>query len=293
MQRRPVVIEVALNGSTTKAQNPTVPRSSAELVADALACIEAGATIVHHHTDDPVFGAAGGVHAVEPYAEVWTELRAQCPGIVLYPTMASGGSGTTIESRWGHVAALGQLGLTEMGLVDPGSLSLGSLTPDGLPASVELVYTNTFADTRYMLQRCAELALAPSLSIFDPSFLRVVLAVHEAGRLPAGAMVKLYFGGRALFGLPPTEPSLDAYVAMLDGSGLPWSVAVLGGDVVGCGLARAAIERGGHVRVGLEDFFGDRRPSNVDLVNELVAEIDATGARVASLADTRGLLGLS
>src|SRR5215467_5583883 len=35
-------------------------------------------------------------------------------------------------------------------------------------------------------------------------------------------------------------------------SGLPWSAAVLGGDVVGCGLAELAIRRGGHVRVGLE-----------------------------------------
>jgi 3-keto-5-aminohexanoate cleavage enzyme len=30
-------------------------------------------------------------------------------------------------------------------------------------------------------------------------------------------------------------------------------VAVLGGDVVACGLAEQAIRRGGHVRVGLED----------------------------------------
>jgi hypothetical protein len=59
-------------------------------------------------------------------------------------------------------------------------------------------------------------------------------------------MIKLYFGGDALpFGLPPAEPSLDAYPAMLDGSGLRWLVAVLGGDVVGCGLAALALERGG------------------------------------------------
>ena len=29
-----------------------------------------------------------------------------------------------------------------------------------------------------------------------------------------------------------------AYLEMLDGTGLPWSVATLGGDVVGCGRTR-------------------------------------------------------
>ena len=39
---------------------------------------------------------------------------------------------------------------------------------------------------------------------------------------------------------------------MLAGTDFPWLVAVLGGDVVACGLAEVAIRRGGHVRVGLE-----------------------------------------
>ena len=45
------------------------------------------------------------------------------------------------------------------------------------------------------------------------------------------------------FGLPPTVRALEAYLEMLEGSGLPWSVAVIGGDIVACGLARAALER--------------------------------------------------
>jgi 3-keto-5-aminohexanoate cleavage enzyme len=46
----PCVIEVAFNGATTKATNPHVPRTPAEITADALACIRAGATIVHNTT---------------------------------------------------------------------------------------------------------------------------------------------------------------------------------------------------------------------------------------------------
>jgi uncharacterized protein (DUF849 family) len=179
-----------------------------------------------------------------------------------------------------------------MGLVDPGSVSWGQRDERGLPAPLDLVYIKAVADARYMVERCAELGLAPSISIFDPSFLRVALAFHKAGALPPGASVKLNFGGQFLFGLPPTVASLDAYLAVLDGSGLPWLVAVLGGDVVGCGLARSALERGGHVRVGLEDYAGPRTPSNVELVDELVELVNDCARSVATIAETNQILGM-
>ncbi len=106
-------------------------------------------------------------------------------------------------------------------------------------------------------------------------------------------MIKLYFGGgRLLFGLPPTRASLDAYLAMLDGTGLPWLVAVLGGDVTGGELARLAIERGGHLRVGLEDYDGPRQPRNEELVREVVALAEITGRPVATPKDAARILGL-
>ncbi len=36
----PVILEVALNGMTAKEQNPNVPRTSSEIVADALQVID-------------------------------------------------------------------------------------------------------------------------------------------------------------------------------------------------------------------------------------------------------------
>jgi uncharacterized protein (DUF849 family) len=60
-------------------------------------------------------------------------------------------------------------------------------------------------------------------------------------------------------------------------------VAVLGGDVVGCGLAEAAIRRGGHVRVGLEDWAptegwtGPGEPSNAVLLRAAIALLERVG----------------
>jgi uncharacterized protein (DUF849 family) len=286
-----VVIEVALNGATLKSANPRVPRSPAEITVDALDCIAAGASIVHNHNDEGLW-TCDGTHAGAPYVEAWRPIVARHPGVLLYPTMASGGPGIAISARWRHNAELAQAGLCRVGLVDPGSVSLGFLGADGLPLPLDLVYVNTHADTLHMFSQCAELRLAPSISIFDPSFLRVALAFASAGRMPPGAMLKLYFGGSLLFGLPPTCAALDAYLDMLAGSGLAWSVAVLGGDVVACGLAQLALERGGHLRVGLEDYAGPRTPTNVELVEEAAALAARCGRAVASIAETHRLLGL-
>lgn len=287
----PCVIEVAVNGTTPTSVNPHVPRSPAEITADALACVEAGATIVHNHNDEPMV-VSDGVHSPEPYIAAWEPILAAHPDVLLYATMASGGPGIAIETRWAHQIALARAGVSRMGLVDPGSVSLGPLDAEGLPAPTDLVYVNSFADARYMVERCAELRLAPSISIFDPSFLRVALAFRAGGALPRGSIVKLYFGGGIPFGLPPTRVGLEAYLAMLDGTGLPWSVAVLGGDVIGCGLAREAIERGGHVRVGLEDHAGPGTPTNAELVAAAARLVEACGRSVATPAETHAVLGL-
>jgi uncharacterized protein (DUF849 family) len=105
-------------------------------------------------------------------------------------------------------------------------------------------------------------------------------------------MVKLYFGGALEFGLPPTTTALEAYLEMLEPSGLPWSVAVLGGDVVACGLAETAVRRGGHVRVGLEDYAGPRNPANAELVREVVALCAKVGRPVASPREAARVLAL-
>jgi len=196
---QPVILEVALNGSTPKRANPHVPRSSAELVADALACLEAGAAIVHTHIDD---FAAAPERATALYLEHFEPVLARRPDALLYPTV---GSGATVAERMAHEEALAARGVLRIGVVDPGSVNLGGADAEGV---------------------------------------------------------------------------------------LPWSVAVLGGDVFEHGLARAALERGGHLRVGLEDFAGARTPTNADLVAEAARLCAALGRPLATPAEAAKLLDL-
>ena len=207
--------------------------------------------------------------------------------------MAAGARGIPIQQRWAHVEELARQRMGGLSLVDPGSVNVG-LTSDGtVPAAAAAgPYQNSYADTEYMFARSAELGAGPSISIFEPGFLRTALTLHRHGRVPPGAIVKLYFGGEWEFGLPPTPTALDAYLELLEPTRLPWSVAVLGGDVVACGLAEQAIRRGGHVRVGLEDYAGPATPTNRALLDAAVVLVERLGHRPATIAETRELLGV-
>ncbi len=286
----PVVIEAAINGGTPKTRNPNSPRSPAEVAADGLRCFAAGAGIVHNHNDEPVVGGGKEVHAAAPYLKAWRAILAELPDALLYPTMASGGPQTKIAVRYGHIRELAGAGVTRIGLIDPGSVNVGANDADGLPSGAG-TYINTFADARHMFDTCAELGLAGSVSIFEPGFLRVALAYQQAGLMPKGSLIKLYFGANN-WGLLPTPASLDAYLAMLDGTGLPWSVAVLGGDLLSLPLAEYALERGGHIRVGLEDYGGPGQPSNVELLEKAVALCQRRGREVIGPAESAKLLGI-
>ena len=115
-------------------------------------------------------------------------------------------------------------------------------------------------------------------------------------------MVKLYFGGEyglmatepgVSFGLMPTEHGLLAYLDMLEGTGLPWSVSVWGGDLMAAPIARLALERGGHLHIGVEEFYSaERSPTNADLMDEAKALCAEVGRPLASCDEAAAMLEL-
>lgn len=277
MSGAPVVIEAAINGA-----NPIAPRLPHEISESALACIDAGAAIVHNHID--VMGGDPDAVAAR-YREGWNPVLAARPDALLYPTINGIGS---VEERYNHIGPLAETGGLRIGVSDPGSVNLGP----------RFAYVNSGDDIEYQWNLCARYDLVPTLAIFEPGFLRAALSYWRAGKYPAGTMIRFYFGGEAQeadggfwFGLPPTETSLNAYLQMLEGCPLPWSVAVLGDDLFATELPALALERGGHLRVGLEDHKG-RAVANEELVAEAVNLAEKAGRPVATPSETAELLGL-
>jgi len=289
-----VIIEVALNGVSSKEKNPNVPRSPAEVTSDALACYEAGASIAHSHSTG---GFVSPTEAASEYVEQWRPVLDTRPDALWYPTLHF-----TEDGRIGldHIEPLRRAITLPMCPVDPGSVNLGGPDAYGLPAGI--VYTNSYESIRAGFELCEHLGFAPAMAIYEPGFLRTVLSFYHGGRLPRGAMAKLYFGGPygvfatesgVSFGLMPTENALAAYLDLLAGTDIPWSVSVWGGDLMTTPVARMALERGGHLHVGLEEHFDpERKPSNVELVNEAAALAAEMGRPVASIQETSRILGI-
>ncbi len=291
-QNIPLIIEASLNGNASKAANPHVPYSDEEIVADAVACMEAGAALIHNHTDEPIFGGSGSLD-YERYARPWRQLLALRPDAILTPTMPVGQEGVSVEVRYRHIVQMAQEGLLAQGLCDPGTFNLSVLDSDGLFAQSTYLYRNDMHDSHYYVETCRALNIGMSISIFEPGFLKFILAYHRAGKLPPGGMLKFYFASDSLpFGLPPGRASLEAYLGMLGDCDLPWLVSSFGDDCVGCGLAEEAIRRGGHVQVGLEPYAGERCPSNVELVQEVVMLAQSCGRPVATAAQAAEILQL-
>jgi len=293
----PLIIEAALNGGTGPQHNPNVPRTSAELTRDGIACLRAGASVIHTHLSDL---HAGPERAAELYLEHFEPILAEFPDALVYPTIVF--NTERIEERVGHLPLLALRCGLRIGLMEPGSGSFVATDTDGLPVPRESAYVNTPAEIRYMGELCEKWRLGPSMVIFEPGFLRHALVYERAGRLPQGVFMRLTLCGGSsyrgpghvdlLCGMSNTPRNLDVYLEMLGESRASWAVSVVSGDVFENGVARHAIERGGHLRVGLEDYAGPAQPSNSELVAQAVALARAVGRPVATPAEAARLLDL-
>ena len=290
----PLIIECAINGETRPERNPNAPRKAEEIVADVFRCLDAGATVIHAHTDDI---QKTGREAADAYLAAWQSIIAERPDTLWYPTL---GVGADMAESLSHIDLLAEeIGL-RLGLCDPGSTNIGGPDAEGLP--VGMVYSNSYDDVRVCFAQCERHGLGPSLAIYEPGWLRTVLAFHRAGRLPRGAMVKLYFGADyglfatepgVSFGLAPTENALLAYLDLLEGTDLPWSVSAWGGDLFETPIARKALELGGHLHVGLEEHFHpDHKPTNGEIVDQASALAAEVGRPLASNAEAASILDL-
>lgn len=269
-------LEVALNGSWGKALQPGIPVSVAEIIAEGIACAREGAAIVHVHAYDEATGQQ--CDEAHLYRRIIEGIRSQVDCIV-YPTIPLASQHMPAEERFAAVEALARGGLIEWSVIDPGSLNIAGF-----------VYINPEEHVRYGLALAARYGFHPAYAIYEPGFLRLGAALARAAEGTPQPVYRFMFSEGFTFGFPPVEYALDAYLRLLanEAPGAPWMVSGLAVDVLK--LAPAAIARGGHVRVGLEDApFGSRR-SNLDWVQAARRIIERAGATLATADDVRHAL---
>lgn len=216
------------------------------------------------------------------------EVIADYPRAILYPNFLL--QATTLQEKVAHFKPLADAGFFGLAPVDPGMVSICELNENGLPVGNQKVRF-TFDETNEEVKIANECQAPLIIGVYEPVHLRWVLVYHKAGKLPAGSMIKLYFGGEysifkigkpgLKFGLPPNKESLDAYLKMLEGTNIPWNVGIMGDFILDTPLARYALERGGHLRVGIEDVGGRSELTNRETVIEAVKLANQVGRPVA------------
>lgn len=285
-------LEVALNGPWGPDKQPRAPVAVSDCIEQGIACVEAGAAIVHVHA----FDEAAGVQKDDPhlYAAIIEGIRAHVDAIV-YPTIPLAGfpgqSQPAMDgpARFAHQAELARRGLLEWAVVDPGTVNFGAY--DAIERDEPgFVYLNPEEHVRAGLAVADEFGTTPSYAIYEPGFLRLGAALEKRYRNMGPAVYRFMFSDAYTFGYPPRAYALDSYLTLLadEAPGAPWMVSGLRVDITP--LIAEAVRRGGHVRVGLEDApFGSER-ANAHWVSHAVREIEAAGGTVASPGDIRAAL---
>jgi uncharacterized protein (DUF849 family) len=259
----------------TKADNPNVPVTPDEIAADAEACVEAGASIVHLHARDD-----DGQPTWRPdaYRRVVAAVRERSPD-VLVCVSTSGRVFPDLERR----AAVLDLAGDER--PDFASLTLGSLN---FPRQASV---NEPATIRGLAERMAERGIVPELEVFDLGMVDYARYLIDQGVLRPPFVFNLLLG--SLGTLAATPLRLATLVESLP-DGAFWA---------GAGIGRfqffvnaMAVTMGGNVRVGLEDNLWldvekTRAASNVELVRRITRLAEAVEREVATPDSARHLLG--
>jgi uncharacterized protein (DUF849 family) len=285
----PVILEVAINGGTTKKVNATAPETPAEISAEIIKCLNAGATIVHAHSNKP----SNDVNAAaQAYIDAFKPAREKHPYGIIYPT-ANFDPVVYHENRtvWppeiqsGHYRPIVEAGLANMILLDTGVVPIAAFDEQGMVHGEGFWWYGFWPkDNKLVIDTCNELGCGASISVFEPGWMKNVIAMARAGTLPRGSKLNIYFADYRYSGMaPPVPEALQLYLHMMEGLNLNWSVGLIGDDIMATPLAQMALERGGSFRVGLEDW--GRGPSNLEQVERAKEMINKVGRSIVSGAD--------
>jgi 3-keto-5-aminohexanoate cleavage enzyme len=266
----PVVVTVAPVGAeVTRADNPALPHTPAEIAAEVAACAEAGASVCHLHVREEDGSPSS---RRELFQEAIALIRTQTPIVTMVST--GGAVWMSIEERITGLEAG-----PDLAGVETGSMNFG-----------EDPFVTVPADARRVVEHATELAIGLEAEMFDVGHVVSGVRMVERGELPPPLRANLVFGVPG--GVDATPEALDAMVRPLP-AGTHWSITAVGRHQRRM-LALAILHGAGGVRVGFEDGVYLRRgvlaASNAELVADACELVRALGRRPATIDEARELL---
>ncbi len=266
-----LIITAAITGAeVTRDVQPNLAITPDEIAADAKACYEAGASIIHVHARNEDGSPTQGY---DVYKAIKEKIEALCPVIVQPST--GGATWHSPEERLQPVELK-----PEMATLSCGTVNFGD---DVFMNSPE--YIEVFA------KKMKENGVKPEMEVFERGMIETAKGLVKKGLVDA----PLHFD--FVLGVPGACPGeLDDLMQMIRviPEGSTWTVAGVGRYELP--LAVHGILLGGHVRVGFEDNVyykkGEKATSNAQLVARIKRLAEELGREVATPDEAREILGL-
>ena len=245
--------------------------------------------MVHAHSNQP---SADVKAAAQVYIDAFKPVRKKHPYGIFYPTAnfdaALYHKNRTVwpsEIQSGHYRLISEGGLANMVLLDTGVVPIAAFDKNGMMQDKGFWWYGFWPnDNKIVIDTCNELGCGASISVFEPGWMKNVVAMARAGSLPRGSKLNIYFADYRYSGMaPPIPEALQLYLHMIEGLDLKWSVGLIGDDIMATPLAQMALERGGSFRIGLEDW--GKGPSNVEQLERAKEMINKVGRPIVTGED--------
>ena len=266
----PVVVTVAPVGAeVTRADNPALPHTPAEISADVAACAEAGASVCHLHMREEDGSPSG---RPELFQEAIALIGERTPIVTMVST--GGAVWMSIDERITGLEAR-----PDLAGVETGSMNFG-----------EDLFMTSPPDARRVIESATELGIGLEAEMFDVGHVVQAVRMLERDELPSPLRANLVFGVPG--GIDATPDALEAMLRPLPPD-THWSITAVGRHqrrMLGIAILRGA----GGIRVGFEDSVYLRRgvlaASNAELVADACELVRTLGRRPATIDEARELL---
>jgi len=266
------LITVAPTGAeATKAAFPQLPTTLEELVETAKRCEQAGAAMIHVHIRDEEHRPTLDLARLR---DTVAALREQTSLVVQLST------GGAVSDPYEH-----RLRVLDAG-PDSCSLTMGTVNFG------DDVFMNPWGFVTELYERTQQLEVVPEFELFDLGHVTALARLLDAYGMPFGGRVHCDLVMGVPGGMPGTADALVAAVTALPDAVTSWSATGIGRTALP--VALAALAKGGHLRVGMEDTLTLARgvpvTHNVELVERAAALAGLAQRPAMTPADARTLL---
>lgn len=269
-----VIVTAAITGGIHgKEISPCIPEQPDEIVREAVASVEAGASVLHLHARDAAGKPTGDLNI---FREINERVKAKTDAIV---QLSTGGHEDTIANRFKIID------------LKPEMASLNTSMAVFFLHGKEYLFENYRSDIERFAGRMLEKGVKPELECYSLESIYEVENLISKGLLKKPYYINLVLNIYAQGAIKGNYKNLTTMIGALPDESI-FNVTAIGSTQLS--LTTMSVLLGGHCRVGLEDNIyyskGVLAESNAQLVARSVRIIKELGFSVATPDQAREIL---